>query len=126
MRSFAVTLSFVAITAFGQLIAAQDPAYDPEITPAPTGPPENDFYTSLITPELPPDHDDYVDEADLARLMKRSPPAGVYLCTDKSWKGKCTWTPAQDNQCVAYPSDGSSSLGVSGESWVFFLEGEDH
>ena len=107
MRNF--TFSLMAMAGLGVGIVAQDM---PEIT-ALAALPTNENQTELSTPPLMPGDDGYVDESDAARLAKRTPPAGVYVCDNTAWKGTCKWTPVNDYQCYNYPDDATSSFGVS-------------
>ncbi|EXJ55491.1 hypothetical protein A1O7_08418 [Cladophialophora yegresii CBS 114405] len=111
----------VAIFAFRASVAAQA---IPEIT-APGMPPMSDNQTWMITPPLTPDDEDYIDESDYARLMKRAPPAGSYICDGTNWGGKCKWTPMTDYQCLDYPANAASSFGAP-QGWqckIFYSKG---
>ncbi|OAL29845.1 hypothetical protein AYO22_01751 [Fonsecaea multimorphosa] len=111
MRAFTLGLSTVAaLVAFSNLVAAQA---EPEIT-EPAVLPTSEDEVHAFTPELTPDDEYFVDESEGARLAKRTPPAGVYICNNKSWLAPCTWTKLVDSQCMSFPSDAGSSVGVSG------------
>ncbi|KAJ9613223.1 hypothetical protein H2200_003165 [Cladophialophora chaetospira] len=107
MRAFSLAVSATAVSFFGALAAAQD---YPEIT-APALLPIGENQTELFTPPLPPDDEDYVDESVAARLAKRSPPAGAYICDAINWKGTCKTYPVSPYVCQNYPATGSSSIG---------------
>ncbi|KIY01648.1 uncharacterized protein Z520_01784 [Fonsecaea multimorphosa CBS 102226] len=108
MRAFTLGLSTVAaLVAFSNLVAAQA---EPEIT-EPAVLPTSEDEVHAFTPELTPDDEYFVDESEGARLAKRTPPAGVYICNNKSWLAPCTWTKLVDSQCMSFPSDAGSSVG---------------
>ncbi|ETI21053.1 hypothetical protein G647_07396 [Cladophialophora carrionii CBS 160.54] len=88
-------------------------------------PPMSDNQTWMITPPLTPDDADYVDESDFARLAKRSPPAGSYICDGTNWAGNCKWTAVRDYQCFDYPANAASSFGPP-QAWqckIFYSKG---
>ncbi|EXJ75253.1 uncharacterized protein A1O5_01949 [Cladophialophora psammophila CBS 110553] len=108
MRALTLGISTVAaIAAFASLVAGQA---GPEITdPAVLPPSEGDVETS--TPELTSDDEYFVDESEGARLAKRTPPAGVYICNNKNWVQPCSWNKLTDSKCMDFPTDAGSSVG---------------
>ncbi|OAP65749.1 hypothetical protein AYL99_01721 [Fonsecaea erecta] len=108
MRTFTLgLLTLTALAASSSLVAAQA---EPEITEPAVLPPSEDNVQNF-TPELTEEDEYFVDESDGARLAKRTPPAGVYICNNKNWLAPCSWNKLIDSQCMAFPSDSGSSVG---------------
>ncbi|OAG36389.1 hypothetical protein AYO21_09374 [Fonsecaea monophora] len=108
MRALALVLSTAAaLVAFSSVVAAQE---GPEIT-EPAVLPSIDDEVGTFTPELTPEDEYFVDESEGARLAKRTPPAGVYICNNKNWLAPCNWNKLTDSKCLDYPSDAGSSVG---------------
>lgn len=72
-----------------------------------------DDKTFMDTPELTPGHPDYVESAAGEEIIKRSPPAGVYVCDSASWKGKCKFQPISEMSCAKFTWNTDISFGVS-------------
>ena len=117
MHAFHFAVSTAAVAAFGAIVAGQ--AY-PEMT-APAILPISDNQTWMYTTPLNPEDPDYIDDAIAARLAKRSPPAGVYLCDSTNWAGKCKWTPVTPYTCYGYPNSPASSVGVSSDLFAVLV-----
>lgn len=70
--------------------------------------------TALITDAPQPSmvHNASSSEVDDG-LSKRSPPAGVYVCSGPDWSGSCAWHAITDMACANFPWTTDISFGVS-------------
>ncbi|KAK5455880.1 hypothetical protein LTS15_005197 [Exophiala xenobiotica] len=95
MRTFAFFFPCLLLAAFPGLVTSQD-------------------RTTVVidTPTLTPDHADYIDAADVDLINKRSPPAGIYVCDQANWGGKCTWLSVTENTCKDFTWNTDISFGV--------------
>lgn len=48
-----------------------------------------------------------------ARLERRSPPAGIYVCSGPNWTGTCAWHAVTDMGCTEFTWNPHISFGVS-------------
>ncbi|EHY59325.1 hypothetical protein HRR83_001403 [Exophiala dermatitidis] len=83
MRAFNLAFSPLLLAAVAGVVSAQDEA------------------TVYDTPVL----------AEARELQKRSPPAGVYVCDQTNWHGKCAWTKLNEGVCMNFPWDAGTSFG---------------
>lgn len=88
MRAFTLALCPLLLAAFSGVVSGQGEAvvYD--------------------TPEA-------VTPAEDGDLEKRAPPAGVYICDQTGWQGRCAWIKLKDGQCMDFIWDAGTSFGVS-------------
>ncbi|KAJ9610115.1 hypothetical protein H2204_015469 [Knufia peltigerae] len=83
-----------------------------------------DDKTFMDTPELTPGHPDYVESAAGEEIIKRSPPAGVYVCDSASWKGKCKFQPISEMSCAKFTWNTDISFGVPAQWQCKFYWGD--
>ncbi|EXJ94418.1 hypothetical protein A1O1_02812 [Capronia coronata CBS 617.96] len=86
MRAFTLILSPLLLAALAGVVGAQD---------------ESALY------ETP----DFVTPTDESELHKRSPPAGVYICDQTNWHGRCAWIKLTEGACMDFIWDAGTSFG---------------
>ncbi|KIW60676.1 hypothetical protein PV05_00876 [Exophiala xenobiotica] len=94
MRTFAFFIPSLLLAAFAGFVASQDDTL------------------VIDTPTLTEDHADYIDAVDVDHITKRSPPAGIYVCSQANWAGKCTWLSVTENTCKKFGWNSDISFGV--------------
>ncbi|KIW21127.1 hypothetical protein PV08_01707 [Exophiala spinifera] len=78
----------------------------------------------LETPHLPPDHPDSIDFATGEEILKRSPPAGVYVCDSAGWKGICKFLQVREMSCNTFSWNTDISFGVPAQWQCKFYWGD--
>ncbi|KAI1615139.1 hypothetical protein EDD37DRAFT_391649 [Exophiala viscosa] len=67
--------------------------------------------TTLIT--AAPEHSSAVhaNSIEVEEIQKRSPPAGVYVCSGPNWTGECAWHSISEMTCANFPWTSDISFG---------------
>ncbi|KIX00062.1 uncharacterized protein Z518_10989 [Rhinocladiella mackenziei CBS 650.93] len=98
MHAFSFILSPIVQAVFAGIVAAQEEDM-------------GSLPTAEDTPVLPPDYPDFANPAEEVEIQKRTPPAGVYVCDQTNWQGKCDWIALKDMACMDFPWDAGTSVG---------------